>query len=267
MVSDKLMLDLLFEYGTPEEIEAVSQCSISKLQGLKNVYKIQGHWFPVSQTARRVSGWNPPCGSGKTVDPEMVNAVKNIILATPLLSFGNPVLWAIFSAVGLIVSVIGSIINNYQTDSNCVLLTNLLPAKLDPDWVREHITVQYYLDDSWGNREIGPGEHNWAMMEPFFVPQDPYIDVKVAARPNHEGTTCTMTMVCALFKNWSAHVPRRVRIDLICDAFPPEFSACADASVVNRELYGSELVACIPIETKQRLLVEYMNEARQSQGI
>jgi hypothetical protein len=43
MVSNKLLVDLAFEYCTEQELSDVSETVINRLSGLRNVYKLKGN--------------------------------------------------------------------------------------------------------------------------------------------------------------------------------------------------------------------------------
>ena len=257
-LSDKQIVDLAFEYLSKEQLCALTEATTLKLAGLRNAYKFQGPWYQANRTKARVAGANPPCGNLQgTFDESAIEAGKNLIIgAAP-----------IFAAMGVgavavvIVLAIGALVNfwaqSYQEDANCIVILGLLPGKLDADWIAEHVTINFYLDDAWGNRQISPGEHNWASLDAAIIPSKPHIKLPVQRTPQHDDGQCEMTMIAASFKNWSHTSDRRVRMELITDAFPEGIGTCADYSVINREQYESEIVRCIPVELRRQLIADY----------
>jgi hypothetical protein len=120
------------------------------------------------------------------------------------------------------------------------------------------------IDDDWGLRDVSPGDQNWARFESAIIPVDPYVDIAVSPSPRHDAEHCTMTMACALFKNWSHTKSRRARLDVYFDALPADAERCADVSIINRELYEPEIIAAIPIEVRQRIIRRYFEEIEQA---
>ncbi len=259
-LSDKQLVDLAFEYLEPYELDRLEQVVRQKVVGLRNVYKISGNWFTASHTDYSVKGHNPPCGQGKgELADEAAAGIAVLQLAAGAIDAAGG--GGVATLISGIVSYFIGKNNTRQTTGVCIELCTLIPAEVDEDWIKKHVTIEYYLNDWEGQRKVSPGMFAWASLDPEIVVT--HVDISHRYSEERDDETCRMTAIFARFKNWSHAHDRQIKMDLVIDDFEGFAHDCADYTIFNREQYDAEIAQSLDIETKQKLIDQYADALKK----
>lgn len=261
-LTDKQLIDLAYEYLEPDQLSRLEQDVRAELVGLRNVYKIEGNWFTAPHTKYSVKGHNPPCGDGKgDLATEAQAGIAVLQLAAAALDAAGG--GGIATVISGVISYFIGKNNTRQTTSVCIDLCALIPADVDEQWVREHVTINYFLADWEGSRQVAPGMLTWAFLDPEVIISSADIPHRKVEGEESETIPCRMTVIFARFKNWSHAHDRQIKMELVIDDFSGLAHDCADYSIFNRSIYDNVIAMKLDVETRQSLIRAYADALKK----
>lgn len=273
---NKRILDHFFEDPTvtPAQMRQVLTTVYQQKKLEVDSLQIRGAPIPVPHTRVRVKGHNPPCGNNdKSAQQQISDAFMAggaaMISAAKAGGPGAPVIAAIGAAIGAIGLALGA--DEFQEVSNCSVSCSAVPGHYERDELAKIVSVAYSYGRGDGSdpKPIDPGDDgDWFVAENWVTDKR---DISVEPGSVMHGATlikqglelsqpsvstspitCPVTMVCSRIKNWSSNLDRSLAVTVTTDIRQIATGACLDASLVNRERYGKDLVKSLPGEYTQK---------------
>lgn len=238
--------------------------------------RFEGAQVRIPPTDKRVSGDHPACGKSDPTPQShlgqaMLDTGKELTKTSPMWLLVDPTgtLMGGVVVLGLLMGTVGAILNykSSQDYANCSLACVAVPGSYERAALAPLIKVSYSYDRGTGSerRTIAPGDDGDWFVASDWVTEKTTLGFKKSDHPEVVGSVvikagvgefktpppetdeilCPITMVCTQARNWSANLTRSIGVTVLADIRQMSTGACLDASLVNREKYGYEIVHAI----------------------
>lgn len=238
--------------------------------------RFQGAVVRIPPTEKRVRGDHPSCGpTNPTPQSHLGGAMSDmarvLVESSPMWFLLDPTgtLWGSAIVLGVLMGAVGAILSyrSSQDYANCSLACVSVPGSYERAELAPLVKVSYSYDRGTGTerRTIAAGDNGDWFVASDWVTEKTTLGFKKSDHPEVVGgvviksgvgefTTpppgteeilCPITLVCTQAKNWSANLTRSIGVTVDADIRQISSGACLDASLVNREKYGYEIVQAI----------------------